>query len=72
MAWPNVTGAIGWCAFDYNTHREFGSGDRICYHGVRDIFRLPKFAAYALRKPDRPGVRPVLRAATFWTMGDRS
>jgi len=41
-----VAGAIGWCAFDYNTHREFGSGDRICHHGVMDIFRLPKWAAY--------------------------
>ncbi len=46
MGMRNVTGAIGWCAFDYNTHLNFGSGDRICYHGVMDIFRLPKFAAY--------------------------
>ncbi len=68
----NVSGAIGWCAFDYNTHREFGSGDRICYHGVSDIFRLPKFAAYFYESQIEPSVRPVLRAATFWTMGDRS
>jgi beta-galactosidase len=67
-----VSGAIGWCAFDYNTHREFGSGDRICYHGVSDIFRLPKFAAYFYESQIEPSVRPVLRAATFWTMGDRS
>jgi beta-galactosidase len=38
-------GGIGWCAFDYNTHDRFGSGDRVCYHGVSDIFRLPKPAA---------------------------
>ncbi|WP_262412015.1 glycoside hydrolase family 2 TIM barrel-domain containing protein [Aeromonas hydrophila] len=44
---PNVSGCIGWCMFDYNTHQEFGSGDRICYHGVMDMFREPKFAAYA-------------------------
>lgn len=68
----NVCGAIGWCAFDYNTHREFGSGDRICYHGVSDIFRLPKFAAYFYESQLDPAVRPVLRPATFWTMGDRS
>ncbi len=68
----NVCGAIGWCAFDYNTHREFGSGDRICYHGVSDIFRLPKFAAYFYESQLEPAVRPVLRPATFWTMGDRS
>ena len=27
-----ICGAIGWCAFDYNTHKDFGSGDHICYH----------------------------------------
>ncbi len=67
-----VAGAIGWCAFDYNTHREFGSGDRICYHGVMDIFRLPKYAADFYGSQISPQVRPVLRAATLWTMGDRS
>lgn len=72
MGMPDVTGAIGWCAFDYNTHREFGSGDRICYHGVMDIFRLPKFAAYVYESQIDPKVRPVLRPATFWTRGDRS
>jgi beta-galactosidase len=69
LAVPGVSGAIGWCAFDYNTHRELGSGDRICYHGVSDIFRLPKFAAdfYASQ-----GLKtPFVRAATFWTQGDR-
>lgn len=68
----NVVGAIGWCAFDYNTHREFGSGDRICYHGVMDIFRLPKFAGYFYESQISPAARPVLRAATTWTRGDRS
>lgn len=38
-------GAIGWCMADYNTHKDFGSGDRICYHGVADMFRIPKLAA---------------------------
>jgi beta-galactosidase len=41
----NLSGAIGWCMTDYNTHVEFGSGDRICYHGVMDMFRIPKYAA---------------------------
>ena len=44
-----VSGAIGWCMFDYNTHKDFGSGDRICYHGVTDLFRNPKMAAYLYR-----------------------
>ena len=38
-------GCFGWCMFDYATHKEFGSGDRICYHGVMDAFRNPKLAA---------------------------
>lgn len=66
----NVTGAIGWCAFDYNTHIHFGSGDRICYHGVMDIFRLPKWAAYLYASQGVKGA--YLQAATFWTGGDRS
>lgn len=69
---PQISGAIGWCAFDYNTHREFGSGDRVCYHGVMDTFRLPKFAAYVYESQQSPDVRPILRAVTYWTRGDRS
>jgi beta-galactosidase len=38
-------GCIGWCMFDYVTHKECGSGDRVCYHGVLDTFRNPKIAA---------------------------
>jgi beta-galactosidase len=65
-----VSGAIGWCAFDYNTHKEFGAGDRICYHGVSDIFRLPKFAAYFYESQQSPQQKIVLRAATHWHLGD--
>ena len=51
-----IAGCIGWCAFDYNTHKEFGSGDRVCYHGVMDMFRNPKPAAavYASQADDTP------------------
>lgn len=41
----DIAGGFGWCMFDYNTHKDFGSGDRICYHGVMDMFRNPKTAA---------------------------
>ena len=41
----NIVGGFGWCMFDYNTHKDFGSGDKICYHGVLDMFRNPKLAA---------------------------
>ena len=43
----DIAGSTGWCMFDYNTHQDFGSGDRICYHGVLDPFRNHKLAAYA-------------------------
>lgn len=67
-----ISGAIGWCAFDYATHIEFGSGDRICYHGVMDVFRLPKWAAWFYKSQLPPSKQIVLQAATHWTMGDRS
>ena len=41
----DISGSFGWCMSDYNTHKDFGSGDRICYHGVLDMFRNPKLAA---------------------------
>ncbi len=72
LGMAGVSGAIGWCAFDYNTHQEFGSGDRICYHGVMDIFRLPKYAAAFYASQMDPTRRVVLQAATVWSMGDRS
>ncbi len=42
----DILGGFGWCFCDYNTHKDFGSGDAICYHGVMDMFRNPKTAAY--------------------------
>jgi beta-galactosidase len=72
MGHDRVAGAIGWAAFDYPTHVEFGSGDRICHHGVMDIFRLPKWAARFYESQQSPARRIVLQAATHWTMGDRS
>lgn len=51
-----ISGAIGWCMADYNTHKDFGSGDRICYHGVTDMFRVPKLGAavYRSQQDDKP------------------
>ena len=50
-----ITGSFGWCMTDYNTHKDFGSGDRICYHGVMDMFRNPKLAAdiYAMQQDEQ-------------------
>ncbi len=41
----DIAGSLAWCMFDYNTHKDFGSGDEICYHGVMDMFRNKKLAA---------------------------
>ena len=65
-------GAIGWCAFDYNTHDYFGSGDRICYHGVSDIFRIPKPAAGFYRSQCDPTEEVVLEPAFDWARGDEN
>jgi beta-galactosidase len=67
-----ISGAIGWCAFDYNTHKDFGSGDRICHHGVMDMFREPKFAAFAYASQDAPARGIVLEPVTFWARGERN
>jgi beta-galactosidase len=65
-------GGIAWCAFDYNTHKNFGSGDHICYHGVSDIFRIPKPAAYFYQSQCDPEEEIVLQAGFFWSSGDKS
>jgi len=69
---PGISGAIGWCAFDYNTHKDFGSGDRICHHGVMDMFREPKFAAYAYASQCEPDEEVILQPVTFWARGERN
>ncbi|HPR94879.1 MAG TPA: glycoside hydrolase family 2 TIM barrel-domain containing protein [Thermotogota bacterium] len=63
-----IAGCIGWCMFDYNTHKEFGSGDKICYHGVLDMFRIPKYAAgvYASQQDETP----VMTVASSMENGD--
>ncbi len=65
-------GGIGWCAFDYNTHDYFGSGDRVCYHGVSDIFRIPKPAAGFYKSQCDPQEEIVLEPGFHWARGDRN
>ncbi|MGB2624984.1 MAG: glycoside hydrolase family 2 TIM barrel-domain containing protein [Candidatus Acidiferrum sp.] len=69
---PQYAGGLGWCAFDYNTHADFGSGDRICYHGVTDIFREPKPAAGFYKSQCDPSDEVVLEPAFHWARGDES
>ena len=63
----DIAGSFGWCMFDYNTHKDFGSGDRICYHGVMDMFRNPKPAAsvYAVR-----GEETILEVSSSMDIGE--
>ncbi len=69
---PQYAGGIGWCAFDYNTHSDFGAGDRICYHGVTDIFREPKPAAGFYKSQCDPSEEVVLEPAFHWALSDES
>ena len=69
---PHISGSIGWCMFDYNTHKDFGSGDRICHHGVMDMFREPKFAAFVYRSQCPPTEEIVLMPVTYWARGERA
>lgn len=64
----DIAGAFGWCMFDYNTHKDFGSGDRICYHGVMDMFRNPKMAAYVYASQQKS--RPVLEVSSSMDIGE--
>ena len=69
---PQYAGGIGWCAFDYNTHDNFGSGDRICYHGVMDMFRTPKPAAGFYKSMCEPAEEIVLEPSFHWAKNDES
>lgn len=64
----DIAGSFGWCFFDYNTHKDFGSGDRICYHGVCDMFRNPKLAAsvYSVNQDKEP----VLNVSSSMDIGE--
>lgn len=71
LAREDLAGGISWCAFDYNTHGSFGSGDKICYHGVFDMFRNPKYAAYAYASQKEAKDGPVLEPVTLASRGER-
>ena len=72
IAQQGVAGSFGWCMTDYNTHREFGSGDRISYQGVMDLFRNPKLSAavYASQKLPRSPSDIVLEVSSTMAPGD--
>ena len=68
--YDNLSGAIGWCMADYNTHFQFGANDRICHHGVLDIHRIEKYAAYAYKSQKDPQTEPILFVSSNMIAGD--
>ncbi|MCR5215446.1 MAG: glycoside hydrolase family 2 protein [Lachnospiraceae bacterium] len=64
----DIAGSFGWCMFDYHTHKDFGSGDHICYHGVMDAFRNPKMAAAVYRM--RQNKEPFLEVSSSMDIGE--
>ena len=69
MGNEDILGSFGWCMFDYNTHKDFGSGDRVCYHGVTDMFRNFKLAAYAYASQNKE-LAPVLEVSSSMDIGE--
>ena len=69
MSYDDICGSFGWCFFDYNTHKDFGSGDRVCYHGVTDMFRNFKLAAYVYASQNKD-IAPVLEISSSMDIGE--
>jgi len=69
MSYDDICGSFGWCFFDYNTHKDFGSGDRVCYHGVTDMFRNFKLAAYVYASQNKD-IDPVLEISSSMDIGE--
>ncbi len=67
----DISGSISWCAFDYHTHSCFGSGDKICYHGVCDMYRNPKFAAFSYASQKDPSKEVIMEPVTMGSRGER-
>ena len=70
MANEDIAGCFQCSMTDYATHKEFGSGDRVCYHGVLDAFRNPKPAAAVYA--GEGGSEPVLEVGSSFDSGDYS
>jgi beta-galactosidase len=66
-AFPNCSGVIAWCGFDYASLINAYSGVKC--PGVADVFRIPKLgAAFYLAQVD-PAVRVVIEPSFYWDFG---
>ncbi len=64
-------GAFGWCLFDYNTHNDHNSMEKICFHGIMDMFRVPKWASYFYKSQKVPSEEIVLQPCSMVGRGER-
>lgn len=64
-------GALGWCMCDYNTHNDHNSMNKVCYHGVLDMFRVPKWAAYVYASQKSPEKEVILEPCSAVGRGER-
>ena len=69
LKYKETLGAIGWCFLDYHSHVDFGSGDRICPHGVFDLYRNPKHSSYIYAS--QQDKFPVLEVLSNMKPGDK-
>ncbi|NUR48337.1 MAG: hypothetical protein HOV71_09410 [Hamadaea sp.] len=68
----NISGAMGWAAFDYNTTfvTPPSCENYTCYHGVSDIYRIPKLDAAAFASQRDPALYgPYVSILSYWTPG---
>lgn len=70
LASNDISGSVGWCMHDYYTHIDFGSGDKICYHGVLDMFRNEKPAAFFYQS--QQAHTPYLEVSSNFNIGDHN
>jgi beta-galactosidase len=62
----HLAGVLGWCAFDYNSPYHTAE-NTVCYHGVADMYRVPKFAAYFFKSQTDPAIYgPMVYIADYW------
>jgi beta-galactosidase len=67
-----IAGATGWAAFDYNTTfvTPPSCENFTCYHGVSDIFRIPKISAAAFASQRDPVLyAPYVSITSRWMPG---
>ena len=61
-----IAGALGWCAFDYNSPYYIAE-KTVCYHGMADMFRIPKHGAYFYASQADPALYgPMAYIADYW------